>query len=106
MGTGVMDFLLRPLQNASFCPIFASGSKFNPRVKFIAFLDLEQKYTFIKGLFSFIFKLNLRLQCVTHLSACVTKKIRPMKKKLIKAIESSCPVKKYAHEIRGCVFRM
>jgi len=39
----------RPLQNAPFCPIPASGSNFNPRntqcipvVKIFAFLDLEQ----------------------------------------------------------------
>jgi len=51
-------FLSRPLQNASFCPISASGSNFNPRntrciplVKVIAFLELEQKYAFFKGLF-------------------------------------------------------
>jgi hypothetical protein len=48
---------MRPLQNAPFCPISASGSKFNPRntrcipvVKVIAFLELEQKYAFFKGL--------------------------------------------------------
>jgi len=41
---------VRPLQNAPFCPIFASGSNFNPQntqcihaVKIIAFLELEQK---------------------------------------------------------------
>jgi hypothetical protein len=40
---------LRPLQNAPFCPITASGSNFNPRniqyippVKIFAFLVLEQ----------------------------------------------------------------
>jgi len=59
---------MRPLQNAPFCPISASGSNFNPRntqcipacpvgpadrtgvVKIIAFLELEQKYAFFKGL--------------------------------------------------------
>jgi len=41
---------LRPLQNAPFCPIPASGSNFNPQntlcipvVKIFAFLGLEQK---------------------------------------------------------------
>ena len=40
---------LRPLQNAPFCPIPASGSNFNPQntqcipvVKIFAFLGLEQ----------------------------------------------------------------
>ena len=40
----------RPLKNAPFCPISASGSNFNPQntqcihlVKIIAFLELEQK---------------------------------------------------------------
>jgi hypothetical protein len=39
----------RPLQNAPFCPIFASGSNFNSRntqsipvVKIFAFLELKQ----------------------------------------------------------------
>jgi hypothetical protein len=59
---------LRPLQNAPFCPISASGSNFNPRniqcipacpvgpadrtgvVKIFTFLELEQKYAFFKGL--------------------------------------------------------
>jgi len=47
----------RPLQNATFCPISASGSNFNPRnilyipvVKIFAFLELEQKLAFFKGL--------------------------------------------------------
>jgi len=47
----------RPLKNAPFCPISASGSKFNPRnipyipaVKFFVFLELEQKLTFFEGL--------------------------------------------------------
>jgi hypothetical protein len=47
MGT---DFhKVRPLQNAPFCPIFVSGSNFNPQnthcipvVKIFAFLELEQ----------------------------------------------------------------
>jgi hypothetical protein len=62
----------RPLQNAPFCPISASGSNFNPRniqyipvypvkceayltgaVKIIAFLDLDQNWTFFKGLATF-----------------------------------------------------
>jgi hypothetical protein len=61
---------LRPLQNAPFCPIPASGSNFNPQntqcipacpvgpadrtgvVKIFAFLGLEQKLTFFKGLIS------------------------------------------------------
>jgi len=40
---------LRPLQNAPFCPISASGSDFNPRniqyipvVKILTFLELDQ----------------------------------------------------------------
>jgi len=60
---------VRPLQNTPFCPISApalwnaqpiplgSGSNFNPLntkcipvVKIIAFLELEQKYLFFKGL--------------------------------------------------------
>jgi len=48
---------VRPLQNAPFCPISASGSNFNPRntqcipvVKIFTFLALEQKYAFFKGL--------------------------------------------------------
>jgi hypothetical protein len=35
--------ILRPLQNAPFYPISASGSNFNHAVKIIAFLELEQK---------------------------------------------------------------
>jgi len=49
---------MRPLQNVTFCPISASGSIFNPRnilyipvVKNFAFLELEQKLTFFKGLY-------------------------------------------------------
>jgi hypothetical protein len=41
---------MRPLQNAPFCPISASGSNFNPQntqcipsVKIFVFLELEQK---------------------------------------------------------------
>jgi hypothetical protein len=41
--------MLRPLQNAPFCPISVSGSNFNPQntqgipvVKIFAFLELEQ----------------------------------------------------------------
>ena len=48
---------MRPLKNAPFCPISASGSNFNPRntqciraVKIFAFLELKQKLTFLKGL--------------------------------------------------------
>jgi len=44
-----MDEVSRPLQNAPFCPIPASGSNFNPQntqcipvVKIFAFLGLEQ----------------------------------------------------------------
>jgi hypothetical protein len=51
------DCETRPLQNAPFCLISASGSNFNPRntpcipvVKIIAFLELKQKLTFFKGL--------------------------------------------------------
>jgi hypothetical protein len=56
---------MRPLKNAPFCPISASGgtsrqrrgSNFNPRniqyipvVKIFAFLDLDQNWAFFKGL--------------------------------------------------------
>jgi hypothetical protein len=47
----------RPLQNGTICPISASGSNFNPRnilyipvVEILAFLELEQKLPFFKGL--------------------------------------------------------
>jgi hypothetical protein len=47
----------RPLQKAPFCPISASDSNFNPQniqyiqtVKIITFLDLDQNWTFFKGL--------------------------------------------------------
>jgi len=47
----------RPLQNTPFCPISVSGSNFNPQntkcipvVKIFAFLELEQKFLFFKGL--------------------------------------------------------
>ena len=55
----------RPLQNAPFCPISVAGSNFNPRntqcmdacpdgfpsgvVKIFAFLELEQKFAFLKN---------------------------------------------------------
>jgi len=49
------------LQNGTFCPISASGSNFNPRniqyipvVEIFAFLELEQKLPFIKGLILFL----------------------------------------------------
>jgi len=63
-----MNLFTRPLQNAPFCPIPASGSNFNPQntqcipacpvgpadrtgvVKIIAFFGLEQNWTFFKGL--------------------------------------------------------
>ena len=45
-------FIMRPLQNAPFCPISVSGSNFNPQntqcipvVKIIAFLELESRYS-------------------------------------------------------------
>jgi len=57
MSLGGFQPITRPLQNAPFCPISASGSNFNPRntqcipvVKIITFLELEQKYAFFKGL--------------------------------------------------------
>jgi len=53
--TGSVD--LRLLQNPPFCPISVSGSNFNPQntpcipvVKIIAFLELEQRCVFFKGL--------------------------------------------------------
>jgi len=53
----VPDHKGRPLQNGTFCPISASGSDFNPRniqyvpvVEIFAFLELEQKLPFFKGL--------------------------------------------------------
>jgi len=49
--------IMRPLKNAPFCPTSASDSNFNPRniqyipvVKIFAFLDLDQNWTFSKGL--------------------------------------------------------
>jgi len=48
---------MRPLQNATFCPISVSCSNFNPRniqyipvVEIFAFLELEQKSAFFKAL--------------------------------------------------------
>ncbi len=48
---------MRPLQNGTLCPISASGSNFNPRnipyipvVEIFAFLELEHKLPFCKGL--------------------------------------------------------
>jgi hypothetical protein len=48
---------LRPLQNGTLCPISATGSNFNPRnipyipvVEIFAFLELEHKLPFFKGL--------------------------------------------------------
>ena len=48
---------VKPLQNGTFCPISASGSKSNPRnipyitvVEIFTFLELEQKLPFFKGL--------------------------------------------------------
>jgi len=45
----ILNILLRPLQNALFCPILALGSNFNPQntqcipaVKIFAFLELKQ----------------------------------------------------------------
>ena len=65
----------RPLQNAPFCPISASSSNFNPRntqcmdacpdgvfigvVKIIAFLELEQKCAFFKGLDASFFTVSM-----------------------------------------------
>jgi hypothetical protein len=50
MDQHILGQRLRPLQNAPFCPIPASGSNFNPQntlcipvVKIFAFLGLEQK---------------------------------------------------------------
>jgi len=48
---------MRLLQNVPFCPIYVSGSNFNPQnthcihvFKIFAFLELKQKLTFFKGL--------------------------------------------------------
>jgi len=56
-------FFMRPLKNSPFCPISVSGSNFNPQntqcmsvVKIFAFLELEQKFIFFKGLITKIFK--------------------------------------------------
>jgi len=45
------------MQNGTFCPISTSGSNFNPLniqyipvVEILAFLELEQKLPFFKGL--------------------------------------------------------
>jgi hypothetical protein len=55
-----LRYKARPLQNGTFCPISVSGSNFNPRnilyipvvvrLRRIAFLELEQKLPFFKGL--------------------------------------------------------
>jgi hypothetical protein len=51
------DYETRPLKNAPFWSISASGSNFNsqntqciPAIKIVAFLELKQKSTFFKGL--------------------------------------------------------
>jgi len=48
---------MRPSPTVPFCPISVSSSNFNPQntqcipaVKIFAFLELEQKLTFFKGL--------------------------------------------------------
>jgi len=58
----------RPLQNGTFCPISASGSNFNPRniqyipvVEILAFLELEQKLPFFKGLSEKLLRLFIPL---------------------------------------------
>jgi len=58
--TGPAADILKHLQNGTFCPISASGSNFNPRnipyipvVEIFAFLELEQKLPFYKGLILF-----------------------------------------------------
>jgi len=55
--SGQFPIAPRPLQNGTLCPISASGSNFNPRnilyipvVEIFAFLELEQKLPFFKGL--------------------------------------------------------
>jgi hypothetical protein len=55
---------MRPLRNASFCPISASGSNFNPRniqcitvVKIIVFLSLEPRLN-IKNAFNWTGKIE------------------------------------------------
>jgi len=55
--TYVCHDTVRPLQNVTLCPISASGSNFNPRnilyipvVEIFAFLELEHKLSFFKGL--------------------------------------------------------
>ena len=52
---------MRPVKNGTFCPISASGSNFNrrnilyiPVVEIFAFLKLEHKLPFFKGLNSLI----------------------------------------------------
>jgi hypothetical protein len=72
LGPGRRSRSLRPLQNAAFCPISASVSNFNPQntqcipaAKIFAFLELEQKSAFFKGLSFAILDvalLRLRLQ--------------------------------------------
>jgi hypothetical protein len=53
----VSENTLRPLQHGTLCPISVSGSNFNPRnmqyipvVEIFAFLELEKKLPFFKGL--------------------------------------------------------
>jgi len=48
-------------EKGTFCPISASGSNFNPRnilyipaVEIFAFLELEQKLQFFKGLYKYL----------------------------------------------------
>jgi hypothetical protein len=58
----------RPLQNGTLCRLSASGSNFNPRniqyipaVEIFAFLELEHKLPFFKGLFEKALRLFIPL---------------------------------------------
>jgi len=63
------------LHNGTFCPISASGSNFNPRniqyipvVEIFAFLELEQKLPFFKGLVALRHRLSaiLLFHCLNN----------------------------------------
>jgi len=69
--------MTRPLQNGTLCPIYASGSNFKLRyipyisvVEIIAFLELEQKLPFFKGLLTIICLATKNLPLILSDSDC------------------------------------
>ena len=75
--------MLRPLHNALFHPISASGSNFNPQntesipaVKIFAFLELERNWTFCKGLMFILQKKGYNEIAVTLDFAGTPRRIR------------------------------